>query len=375
MPVGVLAWRVMADPSDHPSRGAAAAAEDEAGDAEGGGSRRTVDGGSPADAKPSKPRRRTRRIVLKAAGGLLAAGAVGAAGYGIYDYRQRFGRDALRTIPDHRVPRPGGAPAMVIARGGTPAANARAALERLGGMKQFVTPDDVVVVKPNIGWDSTPAQGANTHPDVVVEVIKACLDVRAKRVIVTDCPVRDSREAFRKSGILRAAHAAGAEVVLPEESRYHTVEISKRLGTWSVLEPFVEATKIINVPIGKHHDFTGVTGGMKNWIGITLERRMSFHGDIDRSIAELAVLMRPTLTVIDASRVLMRNGPRGGNLADVKEFGALAAGTDPVALDAWACGLLDKPDEKLPGYLRLGEAAGLGRVDYRALEPVELAVG
>jgi len=330
------------------------------------------DGGS-----PNKPKRRTRRIVLKAAGGLLAAGAVGAVGYGVYDHRQRFGRDAVRTIGDHRVELPSGTPAMVIARGGTPAGNARAAIERLGGMKLFVTvtPGDVVVVKPNIGWDSTPAQGANTHPDVVVEVVKACLDARAKRVIVTDCPVRRAREAFRKSGILGAAQAVGAEVVLPEDSRYHTIKLSERLGSWAVLEPFVEATKIINVPIGKHHDFTGVTGGMKNWIGITTERRVSFHGDIDRSIAELATLMLPTLTVMDASRVLMRNGPRGGNLADVKEFGALAAGIDPVALDAWACELLDKADEQLPGYLRLGEEAGLGRVDYRSLQPIELAVG
>ncbi|MBW2526677.1 MAG: DUF362 domain-containing protein [Deltaproteobacteria bacterium] len=332
-------------------------------------------GGAADPTPPGKPKGRTRRIVLKAAGGLLAAGAVGAVGYGVYDRRQRFGRDAVRTIRDHRVALPSGHPAMVVARGGTPAKNARAALERLGGMKQFVTPDDVVVVKPNIGWDSTPAQGANTHPDVVVEVVKACLDARAKRVIVTDCPVQKATAAFEKSGILRAARAAGAEVVLPAESQFLTVKLSERLGAWGVLEPFVEATKIINVPIGKHHDFTGVTGGMKNWIGITLERRMSFHGDIDRSIAELAALMLPTLTVMDASRVLMRNGPRGGNLADVKEFGALAAGTDPVALDAWACGLLDKPDEKLPGYLRLGEEAGLGRVNYRSLDPIELTVG
>lgn len=362
----------MAKPSDAPSAAA------DGGDAREGANATpeaaSVAGDRNAPQSP-RPRRRTRRIVLKAVGGLVAAGAVGAVGYGVYDHRQRFGRNAVRTMPDHRVPLPPGTPAMVIARGGTPANNARAALERLGGMARFVTPDDVVVVKPNIGWDSTPAQGANTHPDVVVAVVEACLAARAKRVIVTDCPVREARPAFEKSGILHAAHDAGAEVVLPEDSRYHTVEISPRLGTWAVLEPFLEATKIINVPIGKHHDFTGVTGGMKNWIGITTERRISFHGDIDRSIAELATLMRPTLTVIDASRVLMRNGPRGGNLADVKELGALAAGTDPVALDAWACRLLRDDDEDLPGYLRLGEEAGLGRVDYRSLDPVELTVG
>jgi uncharacterized protein (DUF362 family) len=281
----------------------------------------------------------------------------------------------VRTVRDHRVAPLATSPRMVIVRGGTPADNARAAIERLGGLEQFVGPNDVVLIKPNMGWDSTPAQGANTHPDVVAEIIKACRNARAKRIIVTDCPISEARRAFERSGILRAASEAGAEVVLPEESRYHTVRVSERLGIWGVLEPFIEATKIINVPIGKHHSLTGVTGGMKNWIGITTERRVMFHGDLNRSIAELAALMLPTLTIMDASRVLMRNGPRGGNLADVKAFGALAASVDPVALDAWACGLLDTPEAKLPGYLQLGEQMGLGQVDYRSLSPIEITAG
>ena len=342
--------------------------------ADDGASAARADGQQPSP-QPARRKGRTRRIVLKAAGALLATGAVGAGGYLIYDRRQRFGRDASQAIRDHRVELPKTAPRMVIARGGTPARNARAAIERLGGMKQFVTADDVVVVKPNMGWDSSPAQGANTHPGVVGEVVRLCRDAGAKRVIVTDCPVSEARRAFERSGILRAAHEAGAEVVLPEESTYHPVRISERLGVWDVLEPFMKATKLINVPIGKHHSFTGVTGGMKNWIGITTKRRVMFHADIDRSIAELSALMLPTLTVMDASRVLMRNGPRGGNIADVKAFGALAAGVDPVALDAWACSLLETPDEELPGYLHLGEQMGLGRVDHRALGPVEVAAG
>jgi uncharacterized protein (DUF362 family) len=332
-------------------------------------------GNSETRGAPAKPKHTTRRVVLKGAGALVAAGALGAAGYLVWDRRQRFGRDAVRTIRDHRVAPLATSPRMVIVRGGTPAENARAALARLGGMEQFVTPDDVVVIKPNMGFNSSPAQGANTHPDVVTEVIKACQKAKAKRVIVTDCPLSESRRAFEVSGILRAASDAGAEVVLPEESHYYTVRLSERLGVWNVLAPFVEATKIINVPIGKHHSMTGVTGGMKNWLGITTERRMMFHSDINRAIAELAALMLPTLTIMDASRVLMRNGPQGGNLADVKALGALAAGIDPVALDAWACGLLDTPQAKLPGFLALGEQLGLGQVDYRALAPIEMTAG
>jgi uncharacterized protein (DUF362 family) len=236
-----------------------------------------------------------------------------------------------------------------------------------------VGPSDIVVIKPNIGWDRTAEQGANTHPFVVAELVRMCREARCRRVIVSDCPVRRSRAAFERSGILAAAGAAGAEVLAPEDSRYVTVEISERLGRWDVLEPFVIATKIINVPVAKHHDLTGVTVGLKNWIGITGKARIMFHDDLERSIAELAALMRPTLTVVDASRVLMEHGPAGGSLADVKPVRAIAAGFDPVALDAWACDLFDRPVR--PGNLAIAEGMGLGRVDYASLGPVELVTG
>jgi uncharacterized protein (DUF362 family) len=315
----------------------------------------------------------TRRRVLQGAGGVLGAGALATGGFLVLDDRDRFGRTPQRVIPDHRVDPPPGTPRMVVARGPDPGRNVRAAVAALGGMSAYVKPSDVVVIKPNIGWDRTAEQGANTHPGVVAEVVRLCREASARRVIVADCPVRRSRAAFERSGILAAASGAGAEVMAPEDSTYHVVEISKRLGTWDVLEPFVVADKIINVPVAKHHNLTGVTGGLKNWIGITGKMRITFHGDLQRSIAELAALMRPTLTIVDASRVLMAHGPEGGSLDDVKPVSAVAAGVDPVALDAWAVGLF--PGTPLPGNLALAQEMGLGTVDFRSLGPVEILGG
>ncbi len=327
--------------------------------------------------KPASPRNRliTRRRALIAGGTVVGAGALAVGGFLIHDQWQRFGRDALRTIPDHRIVLPATVPRMVIAHGPDPALNVRAAIARMGGMKRFIDANDVVVVKPNIGWERLPAQAANTHPDVVAEVVRECLEVKPRRVIVTDCPVAEARRAFERSGIMKAALEAGAEVILPEESVYHTVQISKRLGTWDVLEPFILATKIINVPVAKHHDLTGVTAGLKNWIGITGKLRMMFHGDIQRSIAELAALMRPTLTVVDASRVLMEAGPMGGSLDSVKQVGAIAAGVDPVAMDAWAFSLFGLGTDHTPKGLALAEEMGLGRSDFRSLAPIEIVPG
>jgi uncharacterized protein (DUF362 family) len=264
---------------------------------------------------------------------------------------------------------------MVIARGEDPARVARAVVERMGGIERFVSPGDAVLIKPNIGWRRSPEQAANTHPEVVAELVRICKAARAGRVMVSDCPVQNSRAAFLTSGIYHAAGAAGAEVIVPEESRHVPVKISDRLGTWDVLEPFVQATKIINVPVAKHHAETWATGGMKNWIGITLKMRMMFHNDINKSIAELAALMRPTLTILDASRVLMRHGPQGGSFADVKQVNAVAASLDPVAVDAWGCSLLGSTRATLPPYLDIGQRMGLGTTDWKGLEPQEITTG
>ncbi|HEY3447151.1 MAG TPA: DUF362 domain-containing protein [Myxococcales bacterium] len=312
----------------------------------------------------------TRRRALFGLGGLAGAGVLGAAGFFAEDRYSRFIRGAEFSIRDHRVDVPATTPRMVITHGLDPAKNVRAVIEKLGGMSRYVTSEDVVVIKPNIGWDRSSETGANTHPDVVAEVVRQVKEARPKRVIVADCPVRKSRAAFVRSGIQAAAVAAGAEIFAPEDIRHVVVKVSDRLGTWDVLEPFVQATKIINVPVAKHHPLTGVTAGLKNWMGITGKLRVMLHEDIERAIAELAALMTPTLTIVDATRLLMQGGPDGGNPVDVKPMGVMAAGFDPVALDAWAFSLF--PGVQLPQNLHLAQEMGLGRIDFAALSPVEV---
>jgi uncharacterized protein (DUF362 family) len=315
----------------------------------------------------------TRRRFLWAGGTVIAASGLGVGGFWAHTRWQRFHRLATAAIPDHRVELTEALPRMVIARGSDPAANVRACVKRLGGMKRLLTRDDVVLVKPNIGWQRPPEHAANTHPDVVAEVVRLCIEAGPKRVIVTDCPVRQSGPAFESSGIGEAAAAAGAEVIIPEESTYEAVVISQRIGVWDVLEPFAIASKIINVPVVKTHSEMSSIAGMKNWFGITTKARVVWHNDLDRSIVELAQLMRPTLTVADASRVMMRGGPAGGGLGAVKQVGAVAAGFDPVAIDAWAGSIFGYRPDELPPYIHLAEEAGLGTVNFNSLQPVEIS--
>lgn len=324
------------------------------------------------DGEPA-PRKMLRRRLLQIAGAAAAIGVVGGAGYVGYDRHRRFGRSGA-SMPDHRVQLPKATPKMVIARGKSAVANVQAALARMGGMKSFVRPGEVVLVKPNIGWIRAPMHAANTNPEVVAELVRACLSAGASEVVVTDCPVQNAPQCFARSQIETAAADAGAKVIRPDQSSYRAVTLSDALGTWDVLEPFVTADKIINVPIVKHHGSAGLTAGMKNWIGITTKRRSTFHANLHQTIAELAALMRPTLTVLDATRVLLRNGPRGGNLADVKKLETIAMSVDPVAADAWATDLLQFPQSKI-SYLELAEKMKLGELDYKKLNPPEINTG
>ncbi len=325
------------------------------------------------DEAPTRAKLRRRRI-LQVAGAAAVTGVVGGGSYVAYDHYRRFGRATGQAIKDHRVKLSSSTPKMVIARGKSPTRNVRAALARMGGMESFVSPGEVVLVKPNIGWDRTPLQAGNTNPEVVAELIRACLAAGAKEVIVTDCPVDDGQRTFQASGIQVAAAKAGATVILPHQSPYRVVTLSQALGAWDVLEPFVTADKIINVPIVKHHGAAGVTAGMKNWIGITTKRRSTFHTRLNATISELAALMRPTLTVLDATRVLRRNGPKGGSLSDVKQVDTVVMSVDPVAADAWAAELLKTPTGQLE-YLGLAARMKLGQIDYRKLNSQEIVAG
>jgi uncharacterized protein (DUF362 family) len=242
------------------------------------------------------------------------------------------------------------------------------ALENLGGIRRFVSRQDVVVIKPNIAWDRTPEQAANTNPEVVAEVVRQCWQAGAKRVIVTDVSCNEPRRCFQRSGIQAAARAAGAEVILPDPELYREVELGGVvLKSWPVFTPFLEADKIFNLPIAKHHGLTGVTLGMKNWYGILGGQRNRLHQQIHQSLADLASFMLPTVTLIDCYRILLRNGPTGGNLEDVALKKTMVAGTDPVALDAYVAKAYWNLDPEHIPYLQMAAARGLGTVEFDKL--------
>jgi uncharacterized protein (DUF362 family) len=311
---------------------------------------------------------------------VLRVGGLGAAATGLgfwLNSRSRYPEEP--TTPyvkrSHAVPSDSSLPEMAVVQGEDPRKLLRRAITELGGIGRFIARGDVVVIKPNVSWDRTPEQAANTNPLVVAEMVRLCLEANAKTVIVTDVSINEPHRCFQRSGIAEAARNEGARVLLAEPRLFRRVNLrGALLGEWPVLEPFLSADKLINIPIAKSHSLTGVTLGFKNWYGILGGQRQRLHQRIHESLADLGDFARPTLTVLDAYRVLLRNGPGGGSLEDVALKKTLIAGTDPVALDAyaaeayWSLGA----DDLL--FLQLAAKRGLGTLVFENLATRVVAV-
>lgn len=251
-------------------------------------------------------------------------------------------------------------PALAIARNAEPGQLVDAAVQALGGMKRFVSRGDRVLVKPNIGWDRKPRLAANTNPEVVARLVELCLDAGAKQVTVMDRPCNDPRRCYANSGIEAAAKKAGARVVHADTDRVKSIDFKGEvLDEWDVFDEILKADVRINVPVAKHHSLARVTLGMKNWMGCVGGFRGRMHQDIHNSVVDLAAWFRPALTVLDAYRMLVTNGPSGGRLKDVRIARTLCAGVDPVAVDTFGASLFDLEPDDLK-FLSLAEKRGLG---------------
>ncbi len=259
-------------------------------------------------------------------------------------------------------------PDIAFVQGDSPDQITKEAISSLGGIKRFVSRGDVVVVKPNIGWDRTPQQAACTNPEVVKAVVELCLDGGAKEVKVIDNPCNPARRTYARSGIAAAAKKAGAKVLLPNRHRLKKMSLNGEwLKEWEVYTDFVEADKIINVPIAKIHSLSRITIGMKNWLGALGGNRNQLHQKLDLAMIDLSAFFKPCLTVLDAYRILIRNGPQGGRLSDAKLYKKVAAGVDYVALDSIGATFFNIKPQELR-YLQLAHKRGFGEIQLEKLK-------
>ncbi len=250
----------------------------------------------------------------------------------------------------------------------------REAFDAVGGMGRFVKKSDVVWLKPNIAWNRTPEQAATTNPYVVKTLIELCFDAGASKVKVGDNTCHNSRQTYAASGIAEIARAAGADVIFIDDSRFREMQVGgEAVKRWPVYPEIVESDIVINAPIAKHHGLSTATLCMKNYMGVVGGNRGQWHQNITACLRDITAFMKPQVSVLDAVRTLVANGPTGGDLGDVRRLNTFAVGTDVIALDAFGAELLGHTPLSI-GTIRLGAESGLGTVDYKSLALKEATV-
>jgi uncharacterized protein (DUF362 family) len=268
----------------------------------------------------------------------------------------------------------------IFVAGGDASEAVRAVLSEAGGMQAFVKKGDKVLIKPNFSFSNAPEAATTTSPELVKEVVMMCKEAGAKRVTVTDHTIRVARTSLERTG-MKAALDGIDDVKLrapDKKSAFKTtgIERGKSLKSTDIAKDYLDADVYINIPVAKNHSASTVSFGLKNQMGLIYDR-WAFHSkyDLHQAIADLATVIKPALTILDATRCLVTNGPAGPG--DVVKLGRVMCSTDTVALDAYATTLLDwggrtlKPEDI--GYIKYAAEHGLGEIDLSKVEIVEAA--
>ena len=294
--------------------------------------------------------------------------AFGAAAYGA----------SLVGWPGNLLAQEGAFPDLVAVKNGEPDAMLDKAMEAIGGMSRFVQQGQTVIVKPNIGWNREPETGANTNPLLVKRVVEHCLQAGAKKVYVFDHPVDDStaEKAYVTSGIEGAAKAAGAVIVPAHDKKYYQeVDIpnATRLKKTSVHELVMESDVLINVPVLKHHMASSLTIAMKNLMGVVWDRNDWHAKGLNACIADFCLYKKPTLNIVDAYAVTMKNGPHRARKEDLDYKKTLLVSPDIVAIDAVATKVFGTDPANI-SYIKQGHDLGIGNMNLDALKIERIAL-
>ncbi len=266
-----------------------------------------------------------------------------------------------------------GATDLVAVRDGSRADMVKKAIEELGGIKNFVKPDQKVVIKPNIGWNKGPEFGSNTHPETVGAIVALCKEAGAKDIVVFDHCCHDG--AYEGSGIKEVVEKMGGRMVTGADQKlYKEVDIpqGKKLTKAQVHQDVLDCDVFITCPPLKHHSGSEMTACMKNAMGIVWDRGAFHKNDLHQCIADSVYIRKPDLCILDAYMPMVRNGPVGKDKNDLVERKTLMASRDIVAIDAAGAALLNQAGKIR--HVQLGEEMGIGCANLSKLNIKRLSL-
>lgn len=265
---------------------------------------------------------------------------------------------------------------LVAAKGAGPEKMFDKAIASLGGMSQFVKKGQKVVLKPNIGWDASPERAANTNPGLVKRVVEHCFQAGASKVMVFDNTCNNWVKCYNNSGIKEAVEEAGGKMIPGHSEKYYQkVDIpgGKSLKSAKVHELYMDNDVLINMPVLKHHGGAGLTIAMKNLMGVVWDRRYWHDNDLHQCIADFPTFKKPDLNIVDAYRVLMKNGPRGVSVEDTEIKKYLLISRDIVSVDASAAKVFGRDPEGVD-HIRIADEMNVGNMNLEKLNINRLVV-
>jgi uncharacterized protein (DUF362 family) len=305
-----------------------------------------------------------RREFLKRLAQAAAAAGVGAATYGLLEGSAEAAKK----------------PRVVVVRGTDPARMLKSAMRVFRSLKKQVKGKNVVL-KPNMSFRNPAAWGNNTSPLVAAAVAQLCRDWGAKKLSAVDHTLGGGARAMRVCGVQPALEKVGnIEIIAAQKRPEYTrraVKRGKALKTTEISKVVAAGDLLVNIPVVKQHNATKISAGLKNLMGLIWDRRY-FHSSINlhQGIADLATILTPGLTVIDATRVMVDNGPQGPG--QVQKLNAMVVSTDPVAADAVAVGLTQWKRQRLAPkdveHIKMAAALGLGVADLSKIKIIKKRV-
>lgn len=326
---------------------------------------------TPPDRNEPEPSGVSRREFLIRAGatGALIAGSV-ALGKALWQpdhFVPGFETEQGTALKNYKLDPSKVLPSLAIAHGTDHEQVIRAAMTALGGMERFIQKGDVVMIKPNVAFDRPAALAATTHPDALRAVAKLVRAAGASKIIIADNPINSPTGCFIKSGLRAVADELDLTLMYPELNSFSPLQLDGEiLKHWTFFNlPFKRATKVIGLAPCKDHNLCHASMTMKNWYGLLGGRRNQFHQHIHSIVSDFALMMKPTLVILDGMNVLMSNGPTGGRLSDVKPMGTVVAGTDMVAVDSYGYTHLLERDLSELTYIHKAHDRGLGNKNWK----------
>lgn len=262
---------------------------------------------------------------------------------------------------------------VVVVRGTDPKKMLLAALAVFKGIEPLVK-GKKVALKPNMSFKNPSSWGNNTSPEVAAALAQIIIEAGAAGCLAVDHTMGQGGQSIQVCGVGPALEKVKGVTVLSAHQRADYVKKriprGKQLKTVEIPKVVAESQVLINVPVAKQHAATKASFGLKNLMGLIWDRRYLHEMiNLQQGVADLATLLTPSLTVIDATRVLTTSGPQGPG--KVETLNTIVVSTDPVAADAVALGLTqwggqsltvkDVEHISLAGLLGLGEA-DLGKV-------------